>query len=54
MGMFYTLPANAGTRFRNDYGAALTANLTPCRLMRSCPVTQPSQVVAHGGLKHVA
>jgi hypothetical protein len=54
MGMFFTLPAWAGTRFRDDYGAAFFANLTPCRLVRSCPVTQPSQVVAHGGLKHVA
>ena len=54
MGMFYTLPANAGTRFRDDYGAALTANLTPCRLMRSILVNQPSQVAAQGGLKHVA
>ena len=54
MGMFTTLPVNAGTRFRDDYGAALTANPTPCRLMRSCPVTQPSQVVVQGGLKHVA
>ncbi len=54
MGMFFTLPANAGTRFRDDYGAASTANRTPCRLMRSCPVTQLSQVVAQGGLKHVA
>jgi len=54
MGMFSTLPAQAGARFRDDYGAALTANPTRCRLMRSCPVTQRSQVVAHGGLKHVA
>lgn len=54
MGMFSTLPAQAGTRFRDDYGAALITNLTPCRLMRSCPVTQPSQVVAQEGLKHVA
>lgn len=54
MGMFNTLPAQAGTRFRDDYGAALAANLTPCRLMRSILVNQPSQVAAQGGLKHVA
>lgn len=53
MGLFNTLPAQAGTRFRDDYGAA-AANLTPCRLMRSILVNQLSQVAAQGGLKHVA
>ncbi len=48
MGMFSTLPAHAGTRFRDDYGAARTANFTSCRIMRSCPVNQPSQVATQG------
>lgn len=54
MGMFSTLPAYAGTRFRDDYGATRSAHLTPCRILRSCPVTQPGQVVAQEAMKHVA
>ncbi|MBE5252453.1 MAG: hypothetical protein QRY16_13785 [Enterobacterales bacterium endosymbiont of Blomia tropicalis] len=53
MGMFSTLPAHAGTRFRDDYGAARTANLTPCRILRSFPMAQPDLVAVQGGLKHV-
>jgi len=48
MGMFNTLPAQAGTRFRDDYGAALALNATFLT-----PVMQTGLVAAQGGLKHV-
>ncbi|WP_199756198.1 hypothetical protein [Candidatus Pantoea deserta] len=49
MGMLFIQPAHAGTRFRDDYGAALALNATFLT-----PVMQSSQVAAQGGLKHVA
>jgi hypothetical protein len=57
MGLFTTAPAHAGSRFRDDYGAAVSTNAyqpTSCRNLRSFPVVQPSSVVAVGGLNNVA
>lgn len=56
MGLFTTAPAQAGSRFRDDYGAAVSTKAyqpTSCRILRSFPVVQPSQVVAVGGLNDV-
>lgn len=49
MGMFNILPAHAGTRFRDDYGAVPAVNAA-----HLAPLVQPSQVVAQGEQKHVA
>ncbi len=49
MGMLFIQPARAGSRFRDDYGAALAFNATSLT-----PVMQFSQVAAQGGLNHVA
>ncbi len=49
MGMLFIQPARAGTRFRDDYGAAQAYNAAFL-----APVMQSSQVAAQGGLKHVA
>lgn len=49
MGMFFIQPAHAGSRFRDDYGAA------PASVAASLsPVMHASQAAAQGGLKHVA
>ncbi|QKJ87748.1 hypothetical protein PMPD1_2811 [Paramixta manurensis] len=66
MGQFINFaPAHAGTRLRDDYGAAAGWFLSPVytavtpllslyRTARSFPVVQPEKVVAMGGLSHVA
>lgn len=48
MGMLFIQPARAGSRFRDDYGAALALNATFLT-----PVMQTGLVAAQGGLKHV-
>jgi hypothetical protein len=57
MGLFNIAPAHAGSRFRDDYGAATIANTyftSHCSKLRSIPVAQPIAVVACGGLNNVA
>lgn len=57
MGLFNIAPAQAGSRFRDDYGAATIANTnitSHCSKLRSIPVAQPIVVVACGGLNNVA
>ncbi|SUB16036.1 Uncharacterised protein [Pantoea agglomerans] len=49
MGMFYTLPANAGTRFRDDYGAALTANPYSLSLNAQLPCDPSPARLSHMG-----
>ncbi|SFK12502.1 hypothetical protein SAMN05518863_104466 [Candidatus Pantoea symbiotica] len=57
MGLFNIAPAQAGSRFRDDYGAATIANsyiTSHCSKLRSSPVAQPIAVVVCGGLNNVA
>ena len=57
MGLFTIAPALAGSRFRDDYGAATIANTnitSPCSTLRSIPVVQLTSVAAVGGLNNVA
>ena len=57
MGLFTIAPAQACSRFRDDYGAATIANTnitSHCSTLRSIPVVQLNSVVAVGGLNNVA
>jgi len=57
MGLFTIAPAQAGSRFRDDYGAATIANTnitSHCQILRSTPVVQLPSVAAVGGLNNVA
>ncbi len=52
MGLFTIAPAQAGSRFRDDYGAATIANTnitSHCSTLRSI-----SQITSVGGLNDVA
>lgn len=57
MGLFIIAPALAGSRFRDDYGAATIANpdiTSHCKTLCSIPVVQLFSVAAVGGLNRVA
>ena len=57
MGLFTIAPAQAGSRFRDDYGATTIANTnitSHCSQLRSISVVQPLTVAACGSLNNVA
>ena len=55
MGLFTTLPAASGSRFRDDYGATFNGTSVlhfTFRRARKFPVEQSAQIVTVGGHHH--